>query len=168
MFTYEYRDVSDATSIRVGSTRSSLPVGTLIHTTAGRDSLSWLQGGSAAAGSPASADYLIARSGTVFQISPPRRYAYHAGIGEMLYKNRLYRNIEVSQLLIGVELEALPSERVTREQYTSLAELLRKLAIDFAWPGDYPIYGHYATARPMGRRSDPTNFDWGVLFALLK
>jgi len=165
---YDERDVSGDTSLSVNAVRTSMAVGAELHTTAGAHSLKWLQGDSAAAGKPASADYLINRDGSRYKITPAGRYAYHAGQGQVTYKNVLYRGDAVSQLLIGIELEALPNELITREQYFSLAELLRKLAIDNQWAGDYPIYGHYATARPTGRRSDPTNFDWGVLVALLR
>lgn len=162
------QDVSARTDARVNFPRRIRPLGALIHTTAGSNSLLWLQGDSAEAGKPASADYLISRDGHRYKISPAGRCAYHAGSSRLFHSNILYKNDKVSEVLIGIELEQAGEQDITREQYVSLAELLQELALTWAWAGDYPIYGHYAVARPLGRRSDPCNFDWGVLRALLR
>lgn len=137
------------------------PVGALIHSTDGANSLDWLRGGSARAGKPASCDYLIDRDGTQHSICPPGRYPYHAGKGRLVYNNRLYQGDEVSQLLIGVELENLSDERCTFEQHDSLADLMVRMALTWGWRWPYYLVGHYETARPVGRRSDPQGFDWG-------
>lgn len=164
---YVQRDVSSNTRNCVGNSRTIRPTGALVHTTAGGNSLAWLQGGSCDAGAPASADYLISRTGERFNLCKPGWYAYHAGQSKVTIRDVVYTDNEVSQVLIGIELESLNSQLITREQYFSLAELLNERQLHYSWPGDYPIYGHYAVARPLGRRSDPTNFDWGVLFAIL-
>lgn len=166
LVTYAQRDVRSNTSLRVCGARAFGPGGTLVHTTSGVDSLEWLQGGSASAGTPASADFLIAREGTQYNITPAGRYAYHAG--QSIYTlDRPYRNDEVSQKLLGVELEALDNQQITFQQYDSLAQLIVEQAQVWAWRWPFIILGHYAVARPLGRRSDPVNFDWGWLMGRL-
>lgn len=160
-------DESARASVFVSGERKVVPLGVLLHTTEGTSSLGWLLGGSADAGTPASADYLIDRDGTRHKLSRPSRYAYHAGKGRVFLRNKLYQGDQVSQVLVGIEIERNAEQDITREQYMSLAEVIHNLALTYDWPGDYAIVGHYATARPRGRRSDPCNFDWGVLRALL-
>lgn len=164
--TYVRNDVSIHTSLRVCGSRTIGPRGTLIHSTSGTNSLSWLQGGSADAGAPASADALIGREGTQYLITTPGRYAYHAG--QSIYTlDRAYRNDEVSQILLGVELEQTESQPPTFAQLDSLADLIVHYAFLWAWRWPFTILGHYAVARPLGRRSDPLNFDWGWLMGRL-
>jgi N-acetyl-anhydromuramyl-L-alanine amidase AmpD len=143
------------------------PIGTLIHSTDGTNSLSWLTTGSAASGHPASADYLIDRDGTQHSICPAGRYPYHAGKGQLIYNNRLYKGDEVSQLLIGVELENMSTTLCTYEQHDSLAELVVRLGLTWGWRWPYYLVGHYETARPVGRRSDPQGLDWGSFMGRL-
>jgi N-acetyl-anhydromuramyl-L-alanine amidase AmpD len=163
---YGHTDISADTSLLVCGARTLAPRGTCIHTTSGANSKEWLQGGSAASGTPASADCLIDRSGRRFWLSPSGRYAYHAG--RSLYTlDREYRNNEVSQILIGVELECLDTQAPTFEQLDSLAELLVAGATTQGWRWPFIILGHYAVARPLGRRSDPVNMDWGWLMGRL-
>lgn len=73
----------------------------------------------------------------------------------------------MSQLLQGVELECLDTETPTYAQIDSLAQLVVYLAGQYGWRWPFLIYGHYAVARPLGRRSDPVNFDWGGLMGRL-
>lgn len=160
---YSVLDVSSNASAGVTGNRRLGPVGALVHSTSGLDSLSWLMGGSELAGHPASSDFLIRRDGIAYKISPPGRYAYHAGRSELTYINSKYLDDQVSQLLIGVELECLDSERPTFAQYDSLAQLVVSLGLDWGWRWPYTLLGHYAVARPLGRRSDPVNYDWGSL-----
>jgi hypothetical protein len=62
-----------------------------------------------------------------------------------------------------VELECLDAQLPTWQQYDSLAELMIFWAGLYNWRWPLVYYGHYAVARPVGRRSDPVNFDWGTL-----
>lgn len=68
---------------------------------------------------------------------------------------------------MGIELEQLDTESPTFGMYDSLGELIVELGEQWAWRWPYIILGHYAVARPLGRRSDPTNFDWGWLLGRL-
>lgn len=159
---YGEYDVSHSTSVCTSGPRAYPPTGCLVHTTSGDNSRQWLQGGSCAAGSPAGADYLIERNGQRYRLQPDGRYAYHAGKSQV-HLERLYVNDEVSQVLLGIELECLDIQWPTYMQYDSLAELIIGRAPVYGWRWPFIIYGHYAVARPQGRRSDPVNFDWGAL-----
>ena len=163
---YGLHDVTANTDLRVCGNRTLSPSGCLIHTTSGANSLQWLQGGSAVAGSPASSDALIERQGTQYLITPPGHFAYHAG-QSLWWFDRYYSGDEVSQVLLGVELENLDTQSPTFEQYDSLAQLIVSWGAQHAWRWPYIILGHYAVARPLGRRSDPLNFDWGWLMGRL-
>lgn len=68
---------------------------------------------------------------------------------------------------MGVELECTQDQAPTFEQYDSLADLIVLYGLIWAWRWPYIIYGHYSVARPIGRRSDPVNFDWGTLMGRL-
>lgn len=157
----EYIDVSAATSDKVGSTRTLRRRGIVIHTTEGTNSLAWLQGGSAAAGKPASADFLIDRVGNIFQITKPGWFAYHSGQA----RHGLYQEPDrtISQGYYGIELEQLleKQQKVTNLQYISLAFLVRVLVsinrLDLR-----NIVGHYQVALPQGRKQDPSGFDWTI------
>jgi N-acetyl-anhydromuramyl-L-alanine amidase AmpD len=140
--------------------RSSV-VGTLVHTSAGISSLNWLLTGSAEAGRPASADYLIDRDGTRHQICPKGYYPYHAGRSRYNVYGRPLEGDQLSAALFGVELENLDNQLVTFEQVDSLAELVVLLGLDNDWRWPYYLLGHYEIARPLGRRSDPQGFNWG-------
>lgn len=164
--TYARIDVSSNTDLRVCGDRTLSPRGAIIHTTGGVDSREWLQGQSANAGSAASADALIERSGRQLLLLPQGKFAYHAGIS-VAWADREYRNSEVNQAFIGIELECLDTERPTWPQYDSLADLILYFARLYGWAWPMFIYGHYAVARPLGRRSDPVNYDWGDLMGRL-
>jgi N-acetyl-anhydromuramyl-L-alanine amidase AmpD len=151
---------------RVHGTRTINPSGCLIHSTMGVNSLSWLLGGSADAGSPASADALIDRNGTQHILTRANWYAYHAG-NSYLYHAGAYFGNDVSQVLLGIELECTADQTPTFEQYDSLANLIVQYAHVWDWRWPFVILGHYAVARPLGRRSDPTNFDWGSFMGRL-
>jgi len=155
---FDNSDGVDARNFGVG--RSNI-VGTLVHTTSGAHSLDWLRRGSAEAGKPAGADYLIDRNGDRHSLTPGGHYPYHAGKSSLVYNNRLYQGDEVSQLLLGVELENLDTTYCTAEQLDSLAELVMLEGIAFGWRWPYYVLGHYEVARPLGRRSDPQGFLWG-------
>lgn len=158
---YSYLDWSSTNDSRNLGTRSINPIGTLIHTTSGTNSLSWLIGGAAAAGQPASANYLIERNGRQNNLCPSGKYPYHAGQSRLVYNNILYEGDEVSQLLLGIELECLDNQTVTYEQLDSCADVVVREGLTHAWRWPYYLLGHYEVARPLGRRSDPQGFLWG-------
>ncbi len=161
--TNRYPDIDNSSS---GDTRNfgagrGIIVGTLIHTTSGTSSLDWLLSGSARAGRPASADFLIDRDGTRHKLTRPGYYPYHAGESRYDIYGRKYRGNDLSSILLGVELENRDDQRCTYQQLDSLAELLVIVGLDNSWRWPYYLLGHYEVARPLGRRSDPQGFDWG-------
>lgn len=155
-------DYSYLSDIRVRGRRTISPRGTLIHSSSGADSTEWLTTGSANAGSPASANALIQRDGRQLLLCPDGWYPYHAG-KSVCTLDRVYRDDEVSQVLIGIELECLVGELPTYEQVDSLADLCLYFAGRWLWRWPLWYTGHYSVARPLGRRSDPVNFPWGDL-----
>lgn len=158
---YDRRDVSSITSPSVLGTRNVSPAGCLIHTTGGTSSRSWLQGGSALAGTPSSSDALIDRDGTQWLLTPDGRCAYHAGASRVIL-DRVYHDYELNELLIGIELECLDGQQPTFAQYDSLADLQIFFSFRYKWRWPLITFGHYAVAMPLGRRSDPVGFDWGT------
>lgn len=159
---YTYRDVSAATSKDVGGFRVVKRKGIVLHETIGINSLYWLQGGSALAGRPASADFLIDRKGDVFQLTQPGRFAFHTGVARWQLQQDPDRSL--SQSFIGIELENHPDngQKVTTEQYIACAWLIRRL-ISYHPIDIRNIVGHYQVALPAGRKSDPLTLNWAML-----
>jgi N-acetyl-anhydromuramyl-L-alanine amidase AmpD len=158
-----YNDVDNSSSgdprnYRIG--RSSV-IGALIHSTAGTSSLDWLLTGSARAGQPAGADFLIDRDGTRHKLCKPGYYPYHAGHSRFNIFGRDYSGDALSSVLVGIELECLDTQLCTYQQLDSLAELIVMLGFDNGWRWPYYLLGHYEVALPLGRRSDPQGFAWG-------
>lgn len=139
--------------------------GIMLHTTDGRNSLNWLLGGSYST-TKASADYLIARDGTIIRLAPPSRFAYHAGV--CAFGDKIDRDNVVSRLYIGIEIENADSagQIPTVDQHRAVAGLIRELAHIHQF-SPLSVYGHYGLAYPMGRRSDPRAWDWGYMFWLV-
>lgn len=110
------------------------------------------------------ANYLVARSGTIYRMLDPRFRADHAGIS-------MWNGIEnLSDVSLGVELEGYHDEPFTSAQYRSLRWLLRVLRRRFH-VASRDVLEHYRVAytkpnrfysRPWrGRKRDPGlgNFD---------
>lgn len=83
------------------------------------------------------------------------------------YTDRLFYNDVVSQLLIGIELENEDSTQCTWQQLDSCAECVVLAGIAYGWRWPYYLLGHYESARPLGRRSDPQGFNWGAFMGHL-
>jgi N-acetyl-anhydromuramyl-L-alanine amidase AmpD len=164
--TYRVEDVSASTLPVLYAPRPKPPIGFLLHTTDGKDSLAWLQGGSARAGKPASADFLITKLGKIIRVVPRGTHSYHAGVCR--WRGRIETGNLVSTLLVGIEVENADSqgEEPNEEQHRAVAALLLVGASKYAWS---PLrgFGHYGLAHPMGRRSDPHAWDWGYLAWLM-
>lgn len=157
----KYFDVSSSTSDDVLGTRKLKRRGIVIHTDEGPNALSWLQGGSAIDGRPASSDFWIARNGDIYQITPPGSFAYHTGKA----RYNLYQEADttLNQGFYGIELQnwSEKGERVTDAQYIALAWLCRSLLTYRAMPY-YNLTSHGVVALPAGRKHDPSGFDWAI------
>lgn len=163
---YPALDVRRSVSSSVTGDRWHKPVGACIHHTDGVNSLAWLSGGSAIAGSPASADVLIGRKGERYLLTDSERYAFGVGQVSSTIK-KLFSAGNPNEYLMSVELEYKALDAPTYAQYDSCAEQLVNWALKYRWRWPYVIYGHYGIAGPLGRKSDPYNFDWGSLMGRL-
>lgn len=160
---HESIDASALCDVRLYEGRNGTPSGVLLHTTDGKNSQAYLQGGSIAAGRPASADFLITRSHKLVRLVPKGMMSYHAGVCR--WKGKIDQGNLVSRELVGVEIENYDREGEipTVEQHLCVAAFL--LAYAFHYPTQaLMVYGHYGLAWPMGRRSDPHALDWGYVF----
>lgn len=163
---YEYIDASHLCDHRLYEARAGVPLGVLLHTTDGKNSQAYLQGGSIAAGNPASADFLITRNHKVVRLVPIGSMAYHAGVCR--WDGKLDRGNVTSRLLVGIEIENYDrgGEAPTIGQHKCVAAVLLVFAATYPHEA-LRVYGHYGVAYPMGRRSDPHGLDWGYIFWLM-
>lgn len=140
--------------------------GVVLHETIGTSSLAWLQRDEPVPGDRSSADYLVARDGTIFQITLPSWHSYHSGRARW----RLYQedDFTINQGFVGVELENYPpaGEVIVGAQYIALGALLRQLLTYHALDSRN-VCGHYECALPPGRKQDPSSLNWGMLTAEL-
>jgi len=100
----------------------------------------------------ASAHFMIARDGTVFDLVPLPSKAWHAGKSEWNGK------ANCNNWMVGIELIATNDSGYTDEQYAALIELTNKLIekFDISWDN---IAGHENVSP--GRKVDPGElFDW--------
>ena len=161
--TIEYRDVSNRTPIPDAmSARALQRAGILIHGTAGRQSLAWMQRREPDPNKRSSADYLINRSGTILQVGRPRFYCYHAGA--LAWRGQRLSPLQANQMFIGVELENIEDgiEPITDLQYIACAALIRRLCLFHKLPVTN-IDSHGNLAIPRGRKTDPKTLSWPIL-----
>lgn len=153
----QYFDVSADTKESVTAKRVMGRAGIVLHSTEGLNSLDWLQGESAEAGTPASADFLIARNGNCYQITQRGWYAYHVGVAE--WHSLENRRGFLNELLVGVELESHETNtpRYTNDQLIVSAALCRRLMEQHRFGVTNIVY-HGQIAKPPGRRFDPVMF----------
>jgi N-acetylmuramoyl-L-alanine amidase len=153
----KYVDVSLGTSSMVTKKRIHGRIGIALHSTEGRNSLPWLQGGSYIAGAPASCDYLVNRDGDILQLTSAGYYSYHLGVATWRGINNLTGRL--NQMVIGIELESFEGSipRYTDSQLVTSAALVRQL---FAYHrlDILSVMRHGDVALPIGRRTDPVNF----------
>lgn len=157
----QYIDVSKDTRPSVTSRRAMNRAGILLHSTEGVNSLAWLQGGSADAGTPASADFLLPRNGDCLQLTRPGMYAFHAGAAMWHGLTNLHGLL--NEILIGIEVESngKDSPRYTDPQIITLAALVKRLVLEH-FLSVTNIDRHGDIAVPPGRRSDPVGFPLAV------
>lgn len=160
---YSIIDVSGVTDGANLSTRRSNPNGTLVHCTAGFDSLAWLTVGAAQSGQPASCNFLIGRSGEIWKICPDGYYPYHAGHARVNVNGKWYFDNQVSEALLGIELECSTGQAPTYAQLDALSQIIVQMSDAFLWRWPYTIFGHAEVAMPLGRKCDPWLLDWGSL-----
>jgi N-acetylmuramoyl-L-alanine amidase len=102
--------------------------------------------------------YIIDRSGVIYRLVRDEEIAYHAG------KSRLPDGkTDVNRVSIGIELINTETDPPTEAQYVSLVKLIACLKEKY--PVKY-VLGHSDIAP--GRKTDPWDFDWQKLDAMLK
>jgi N-acetylmuramoyl-L-alanine amidase len=102
-----------------------------------------------------SANFLIGRDGTIYELVPEENAAWHAG--EAL----LHGRSDVNARSIGIEItnDGLGQTPFTPEQYRALRQLVPYLVAKYDIPIEN-IVGHKEVAIPAGRKADPApNFD---------
>lgn len=155
----------------------------IVHSTVGglSSSLGWLCNPA----SQASAHYVIAKDGRVFQLVPDDQAAWHAGrsrFGAWGGTDPVKRSLEVKLRSIGIELENLNGMRVkdpktgalrtisgdayTPVQVLALTTLVASLRVAHHIPKTQ-VVRHMDIAVPVGRKRDPLEFDWPRWYASL-
>jgi N-acetyl-anhydromuramyl-L-alanine amidase AmpD len=101
--------------------------------------------------------YMIDRNGTIYKMADENDLAHHAGKSHMKDGRD-----GVNAFSIGVELINSTTDYPTRAQYLSLAKLI--IDVKTRYNIKY-IVGHSDIAPE--RKSDPWNFDFGILSAMM-
>jgi N-acetyl-anhydromuramyl-L-alanine amidase AmpD len=95
-------------------------------------------------------NYLLARDGCIYELVPPERVSYHAGVSQMPGGRT-----GVNAFSEGIEIVNMYDDRPTEAQYQSLRWLIKRLKKQF--PIRYIVaHGEIAS----NRRTDPWNLDW--------
>lgn len=163
---YKYADLSGRTHFSNYGVRANRAIGVGVHTTAGSNSIPYLQADKRATGNIAGADYHIDREGNQSRLTPQGHFAYHFGKARWNYLSN--DNDLLSKMYVGVELESLNDQMCTWIQLDSLAHLIvTRLRVEHIWAFPFDIVGHYEVAVPLGRRSDPLGFNWGHFMGFL-
>jgi hypothetical protein len=163
---YNRVDIRSALLPAAAGTRRRNPIGTIVHHTDGIDSTSVLTGHHASGEESVSADVLIGRDGIRKYITRWDQYAY--GVGATISNAiqwGMYDN--PNERWDSIEVEYMPLQGPTWQQYDSTAECIVERAAHWAWRWPFRIYGHYGIAVPMGRKSDPFLWDWGSFMGFL-
>jgi N-acetylmuramoyl-L-alanine amidase len=108
-----------------------------------------------------STHYVVDRDGTVVQLVPVEKRAWHAG------QSMLNGVARVNDFSVGIELVNMnDGEEFPEAQYQATAGIIRLLRSRYQIP-DERIVSHAAVAIPPGRKSDPKGFDFQKLKAML-
>jgi N-acetylmuramoyl-L-alanine amidase len=134
----------------------------VLHATVGsaRSALAWLTNPAARV----SSNYLIEKSGHIYQLVPDEYAAWHAG------RASWHGETAVNELSLGIELENANNGRdpYPPEQLDALLELAHEKVAQYQIAPDM-VTRHLDVAVPHGRKSDPAGFPWtefmGQLFS---
>lgn len=107
-----------------------------------------------------SADFLVARDGTIHKLNPQlsQFYTWHAG------KSSCEGVDDINRVSFGIEQEHIPGQKWPIVQVRSTAKLCKWLVARYNL-SDGCIKSHFAVAVPRGRKTDPENYPWD-LFSL--
>lgn len=101
--------------------------------------------------------YMIGRDGTIYKMADEYDLAHHAGISKMADGRE-----SVNHFSIGIELINSKTDYPTNAQYIALANLIRDIKTRHQIKY---IVGHKDIAPT--RKTDPWNFDFGLLHAMI-
>jgi hypothetical protein len=109
-----------------------------------------------------SSHFIVDRNGSVIEIVPPDKRAWHAG------KSALGGVPDLNNFSVGIEMvDRNDGQPYSNAQYAALASLIRQLRTRYDIP-DARVVSHAAVALPLGRKSDPVGFDFPRLYAALR
>lgn len=105
--------------------------------------------------SKVSADFEIARDGTIYKLNPQLslHWTWQAGVSEWDGKKN------INPISFGIEQEHMPGETWPDAQIEATAKVCAFLCDKFEIPREH-IYSHAHVARPIGRKTDPEHFPW--------
>jgi len=109
-----------------------------------------------------SAHFVVDRDGTVVQMAPLTKRAWHAGVSS-------FDGVEgVNDYSIGIEMTNMNDGKdpYPDAQYKAVAEIIRRCRKRYVIP-DSRIVSHAEIALPPGRKTDPKGFDFARLLLLL-
>jgi N-acetylmuramoyl-L-alanine amidase/AmpD protein len=109
-----------------------------------------------------SAHFVVGKDGQVIQMVPVEKRAWHAGASE------LEGRTSVNDFSIGIEMVNRNDglDPYPEAQIQAVAGIIRFVRSRYPIP-DSRIVSHEKVARPIGRKSDPRNFDFPYLLSLL-
>lgn len=130
----------------------------LHHTGPGgsKAALSWLTSKE----SGVSAHYVIDRDGKIYQLVKEEDKAWHCGVSALKGVK------DCNTFSIGIEIVGNGTEEFTQEQYDSIAFVCKTAKTKYSIDNSM-IVGHKDIALPLGRKTDPSPFNWDKLFALI-
>ena len=109
-----------------------------------------------------SAHFVVDRDGTVIQMVPLTKRAWHAGVSS-------FDGVPgVNDYSIGIEMtnDNDGKDPYPSAQYAAVAEIIRRCRLHYNIP-DSRIVSHAVVALPPGRKTDPEGFDFARLFKIL-
>jgi N-acetylmuramoyl-L-alanine amidase len=109
-----------------------------------------------------SAHFVVDRNGTVVQMVPLTKRAWHAGVSELAGVPG------VNDYSIGIEMTNLNDGKdpYPDAQYRAVAQIIERIREHYIIPNDR-IISHAEVALPPGRKVDPKGFDFKKLFKML-
>ena len=151
--------VIDAPSPNYNS-RYGTPIDAIVlhHTgsNSGSGAVSWLRNPA----SEVSANYVLDRDGTIYQLVGDEKRAWHAGEGAL---NGVPTDVNARSIGIEIVNDGSGTTPFTEAQYGALTQLVGYLKQEYGVPMGN-IVGHKDVALPYGRKNDPApNFDWNRL-----
>lgn len=133
--------------------------GILLHHTGSRNEDGDYQWLSRYHDDPVSIHQLVKRDGTIVQIVPDTRVAWHAG--ESSWKGRG----ECNSYMIGIEIcnAGDGTEAYTDAQYEAVARTVAYKCALYGIGDDW-VTSHARVALPVGRKTDPLGWDWARMW----